>query len=124
MSLPPGSIDVYGWYEVYKSTWTDNERLRVALAKAEQERDDDGPGTPLGRLGAIAKFAVGRGLCKDIEAKAAEMFLIEAYERAEAALTAARELIDELNCRVDSWSATDDLKERAYAFLKRQGSGA
>jgi hypothetical protein len=34
-------------------------------------------------------------------------------------LAEARELIDELNWRVDSWSATEDLKTKADAFLER-----
>lgn len=44
-------------------------------------KEDDGPGTPLGRLGAIADATVARGLCTGLEAKPAELFLIEAYDK-------------------------------------------
>lgn len=39
-----------------------------------------GPGTPLGRLKAIADFCINEGLCSGLEAKAPEAYLIEAYE--------------------------------------------
>lgn len=53
------------------------ERLRGVVKNLM----DDGPGTPLGRLEAIAKAAIDRGLCVGLEAKPAELFLIEAYDR-------------------------------------------
>lgn len=54
------------------------------LARLRRENDDDSPGTPLGRLGVIAVAAAERGLCTGAEAKPAEVFLIEAYDRLRA----------------------------------------
>ena len=44
----------------------------------------NGPGTPLGRLGALAEYARELGLCTGLEAKPAELFLIEEIERLRA----------------------------------------
>jgi hypothetical protein len=54
--------------------------LARALAAQAQEIADETPGTPLGRLNAIGRFAEQRGLCAGIEAKAAELFLMEAFD--------------------------------------------
>jgi chromosome segregation ATPase len=54
--------------------------VAVALAAQAQEIADETPGTPLGRLNAIGRFAEQRGLCTGIEAKAAELFLMETFD--------------------------------------------
>src|SRR5580704_3864397 len=55
------------------------DRLRAELA-------DESPGTPLGRLNAIGVAAEARGLCTGVEAKPAEVFLIEAFDALRAEL--------------------------------------
>jgi uncharacterized protein len=84
--------------------WNANSRLRAALAEAERE---------------IERF---REVCKG-----KTECLHDAYKQRDAAradLAEARELIDEFNVWVDSWSATDDLKAKACAFLERTATAS
>ncbi len=53
----------------------------LKIRQLQNETNDDGPGTPLGRLNVIAKYAIDNELCTGLEAKPAELFLIEEIER-------------------------------------------
>lgn len=68
---------------------THNE-LRAEIASLRAELADESPGTPLGRLNAIGVAAEARGLCTGVEAKPAEVFLIEAFDALRAALMSCR----------------------------------
>ncbi len=89
------------------------------IARLRREKDDDSPGTPLGRLGAIAKAAEERGLCKGIEAKAAEVFLIEAYDRLRREKEALVEVLRDCPCPRPANAAPDGLTvEQCMARLE------
>jgi hypothetical protein len=90
---------------------------------------DESPGTPMGRINAIGQFAEDRGLCSGVEAKPAEVFLMEAFDALRAELAAAREaystmrelvlrariIIDTINYR-DWDDAASAALQRSQAF--------
>jgi hypothetical protein len=78
-----------------------DERQRI------DELEDDGPGTPLGRLAAIAAFAIERKLCTGMEAKAPEVFVMERVEELEADRNHWREAMH------NAMTAADMVKARA-----------
>ena len=65
------------------------------------ELADESPGTPLGRLNAIAVATEARGLCSGVEAKAAEVFLIEAFDALRAELADVKEQLHYANGTCD-----------------------
>jgi hypothetical protein len=60
--------------------------------------DDDGPGTPLGRLKGLSEYAIEHGLCTGLEAKPPELFLIEEIERMRKLIVMAYDRLYSKDC--------------------------
>lgn len=77
-------------YENAGAVRAEVDRLLIENRALRTETDEESPGTPLGRLAALARYAQKIGLCSGVEAKPAELFLIDEIERLRADMDTMR----------------------------------
>jgi hypothetical protein len=99
-----------GYNQAWEEASRDIDRLRAEKAELEAEE----PGTPLGRLKAIADFATSKGWCTGAESKPAELFVIERAEKTKAELDRLRAENEELRHRLIH-TLTCELEEHEIA---------
>jgi hypothetical protein len=78
--------EAYRWQRNDAGLVTLPERIFNEMIERIKELESEEPGTPLGRLAGLARFAIDNGLCKGIEAQPPEIFLIERIKELEARL--------------------------------------
>lgn len=79
-----------------------NAKRIPAMVEEIRRLNSEEPGTPLGRLAAIAQFAKERGLCTGIEAKPAELCVMEDNDRLRALNAELGEAIKDIPRLVES----------------------
>jgi len=72
------------WHEQDEADYNELRDERDALAQENERLQSEEQGTPLGRLKAIADFAIAKGLCTGTEGPAPETFVLERIKELEA----------------------------------------